>query len=124
MRASAVFVVVLLGSSGRQEAEAALDAGSEAAPRDGSGIDTAPSDAPTETTPDVGGPPCVSIDVYFPKGRVAGGEVVLVGRTYGGSSVTTYGVLDATLSARDLRVADARREAKRGRFSSCLSTVD
>jgi len=47
-----------------------------------------------------------AVDVYFPKGRVPGGEVVLAVRNYGGGSSVSYGTLDSTLSARGLRAAD------------------
>lgn len=44
--------------------------------------------------------------MYFPGGRVAGGEVVLSYRNYLGGWSAAYGVLDATLSATGLNVGD------------------
>ncbi len=55
---------------------------------------------------DASGTVSAAVDLYFPSGRVPGGEVVAVGWKFGGGSVISYGVLDSTLSARGLRVVD------------------
>jgi hypothetical protein len=47
-----------------------------------------------------------TVDLYFPRGRVPGGEVVLAIGTYGGGWKAARGTLDGTLSARGLEVRD------------------
>lgn len=131
-----VLISVLAGCGARQAEEATVDASSsdaaDATPSgsdaqsdtatDGSGYEPGPPCAPIAGTApfgvrlagtgpissgaDASGTVSASLDVYFPSGRVPGGEVVLVGRTYAGTAVTTRGVLDATLSARGLKVSD------------------
>ncbi|MBI2395520.1 MAG: hypothetical protein HYV09_38495 [Deltaproteobacteria bacterium] len=54
-----------------------------------------------------GGTVGATINVYFPKGRVVGGEVVATGSKYGGGGTVVTGArLDETLSIRGLTVRD------------------
>jgi len=46
------------------------------------------------------------VDMYFPSGRVSGGEVVLALAVEAGGAQVAYGTLDSTLSARGLSIYD------------------
>jgi len=71
------------------------------------GVHLGGSGVATDSRDDAGSKVHASVDVYFPNGRVSGGEVLVVRRKYDGSSTVVRATLDSTLSARELTVFDS-----------------